>query len=678
MTAGATAKYASFAELIDSISRPPPQTPLASDEAERLRYCTSQAAVQARQAEVAEKARLVDPGDKNNGKQSLRVVLARLAADPADEKAWENIVTVAPFAGKSAHFTKILLAHLYGRFQNEFPPPVLDAMRTQAAAYPEYLGGGTENHIAMQRVSATIFGAAYPDMKTCYGISGKELEALGAQWVQNYGRTVFHTSMKEYLSLIYLGVHNEIWLTAAEYAPTESLRLMSLAMLDWIWTDLAINSHLGQVLPPATRAKTMLDRAAQTTYPNTHAQWLAWLYWGDLHSRSGSDELAPAGRAISPGASIKDMMRDNEGFQTAIVPSCSKTLPNEIIRNIGAKNIALPYMLLQSRPHGNMIGALAANAFLKQKERGGEQILRNHLRSVYVARNYAMSGGYFRLDESGDNEPVKHVFPSALVYRSTDTLNGIIVSHPYWYAGSPHGNEEEAASVFGLDCWLGKSPFEQLVHWENTVIYLYDIPDSDPYVEQEKAEAAGKWTSARLEKPLQNVCIYVPESIDETRQTDWGWFLREGDVYIAVRPAGARRAEWQHCTNEVQAGYKRLVLEGSPLGLILEAGDAREYGTANAFIEKVGAAKLNVSKLTGQKEIQYVSSRHIPFRLRYNNQSGFPDAWVEGVKLDFEQWPICASPYVTSRDGVLNVNDGLRGFTIDWHADYPSYRYYDK
>jgi hypothetical protein len=206
-------------------------------------------------------------------------------------------------------------------------------------------------------------------------------------------------------------------------------------------------------------------------------------------------------------------------------------------------------------------------------------------------------------------------------------------------------------------------------------MYLYDIPAIDPTVAGAKKKEAAKWTDSRRLNPFPNVCVYVPESIDETRRTVWGWLLREGDVYVALRPVNASKAEWQTCTNEVQKGYKRLVLTGSRLGLIVETGDAAEYGDVETFIARIAAAAVDVSRLA-DKRIDYVSSRGIPFSLRLNDASWFPHASIKGVPLDFEQWPICESPYVKSRAGTLDVNDGRSGFRVAWRDNVPVYTSY--
>ncbi|MDH5414527.1 MAG: hypothetical protein OEW87_10345, partial [Flavobacteriaceae bacterium] len=110
--------------------------------------------------------------------------------------------------------------------------------------------------------------------------------------------------------------------------------------------------------------------------------------------------------------------------------------------------------------------------------------------------------------------------------------------------------------------------------------------------------------------------------------------------------------------------------------LIVEMGDAREYGDAEKFIAKIGNTQLDLSNLKSKRQLRYVSTRGIPFDLRFNDKQWYPIAKVKGVSLDFNRWPVCESPYVSSRDGVLSVNDGLKGFKVDWSGDTPKYTNY--
>ncbi|MCX7017289.1 MAG: hypothetical protein NTW86_32795 [Candidatus Sumerlaeota bacterium] len=679
-----------FEDLVGRVDAAAPRAAIDPEDDQLRAYRVSPQAIEARKQEVADAVRQIDPGEKESGKQSLRVAAARLQRDPSDQASLRAILRAAPYTGYNAHFTKLALAQIYGRFGASLPAPVLEALRAQAEAYDEYLGGGTENHIGMKRVAAMVFGEVFPEMKTATGLSGAELAREAVDWMRRYGREVYHSSMAEYLSPIYLGCHNEIWLTAYEYARTDEARLMSRAMLDWIWTDLAINSHLGQVLPPMPRDKLMIRLGPQMTYPNAHIQWLSWLYWGDERSRPGVEPLPPYMAEITPNRPIKGVFDDlAPGLQTAIVPSISKLIPNDVIRNIGAKRVPTPYRLLQSRADPAILLATAKKA--NAKTPADDAARRYTLRSVYVAQDYGIGAGYFVADP--EKESLKHVTPNGIVYKSDDALNRIQVCHPYWYTAV---KDEKTGKELGLDDWSGTSPFDQCLHWDNTVIHLFNIPENDPYstaanaqdiytTERRKtdggsdadaSQGAKKWASERTPQCIRAACVYVPASIDEKQQTAWGWLLRENDVYIAVRPFGAERTEWQTCDSLPQAGHERLALYGSLMGVVIEVGARGEYGSAEAFADKVGKAPLDLSKLAAEKEVSYVSSRGTPLRLRYASRGGFPDAWVDGAALDFANWPVCESPFVACRDGVLDVNDGKNGFTIDWSADDPAYAYY--
>jgi hypothetical protein len=54
-----------------------------------------------------------------------------------------------------------------------------------------------------------------------------------------------------------------------------------------------------------------------------------------------------------------------------------------------------------------------------------------------------------------------------------------------------------------------------------------------------------------------------------------------------------------------------------------------------------------------------------------------PEAAVNGTRLDFDRWPISESPYLTSAEGVLEVNDGHNAVRIDWRGQTPAYTYYE-
>ncbi len=86
---------------------------------------------------------------------------------------------------------------------------------------------------------------------------------------------------------------------------------------------------------------------------------------------------------------------------------------------------------------------------------------------------------------------------------------------------------------------------------------------------------------------------------------------------------------------------------------------------------------IDTSRLPSAKAVDYTSSLGHRLSVAHIPDTWLPDASVNGTQLDFSQWPISESPYVSSKDPVLDVNDGRSGFTIDWSGAHPIYTHYD-
>jgi len=290
------------------------------------------------------------------------------------------------------------------------------------------------------------------------------------------------------------------------------------------------------------------------------------------------------------------------------------------------------------------------------------------LRSVYVDRHYAIGAGYHR--KSLDNPIIRNALPFDVVWESVHPRNRLVVANPYWYTAR---KREDSEQLWGRDDWAGWSPFGQMAHWENAMIYLFDIPENDPYAGNTFGKGSSLWSSKRTPECIQAAHVYVPETMTGKIETPAGWFLRDGGVYVAIRPLQAG-SYWEQGGN---AGYERLVVPGALTGVAIEVGDEAEYGSFEAFQERIGQASLDLSHLETDKRVVYRSTRGHTIDLRHNPDDWRPIASVNGTCLDFDRWPICESPYVTCRDGVLSVNDGKQGIRIDWRGEFPVYTSYD-
>ena len=231
---------------------------------------------------------------------------------------------------------------------------------------------------------------------------------------------------------------------------------------------------------------------------------------------------------------------------------------------------------------------------------------------------------------------------------------------------------DQSDALLGSDDWSGTSPFFQMVHWENSAILLFDLPKDDPYAGQAEGNNP-KWTSSRPSKLIQRAHAYIPDTMDEVVTNEHGVFLRAGNVYIGIRPLGGR-AFWEDGGHE---GYRRLVIEGDLVGAAVEVGDQAEFKSFSQFQERVSKADLDTSQLQKEKRVRYCSTRNHDLDIRFNSEDWRPIASVNGVKLDFDRWPTCESPYLTCRDGVMDINDGTSGFKVNWQDDLPEYTYYE-
>ncbi|MCF7847586.1 MAG: hypothetical protein K9M45_01955 [Kiritimatiellales bacterium] len=578
-------------------------------------------------------------------------ILARLVTGKADKECIEYLPRGARYHGKDSMFGISSLARILAACEEQLPEEVVEDIRKQVVQYPDFLSGGTENHRAMKRAAGLIFGERWPDDIFHHGISGRELADVCRKFARDYGHGIYASSMHEYLSPVYHAANTAPWMTVAEYAQDEETRLLARAIVDWMMADLALNCHLGSIIPPLNRCKAQLKG-----YPGHSRLGLAqtmstaWLYWGiDV------DDIAVS--ASIDSASVP--LHAQSGY-----------LPHSVIRNLGAKRVALPYTVRQSRASKGRMEAVAANAYgyqARTESEDGAPEDRYNLRSVYLDRDYALGAGYFR--ENIFDPFYRTSIPFGAVWRSGDEYARLVVGHPYWYVNyKPKAWEESSPE----DMWSGMSPFQQMVHCENAAVFLFNIPAVDPY-KGTRLRWGPSWARpAPAEHPLQSCFAYYPESIDEKIRAADGFFLREGDVYIALRPLSGE-AEWSGCAVR---GYARIDMPGALTGCVVELGNRPEYGSFKKFQERVAAAKLDTTALASEKKVVYRSTRGHRLEIKYNEHGWMPRAAVDGKPLDYEHWPICESPYMVCRGSVLEVNDGKQGLTINWKGDVPVYTEY--
>lgn len=651
----ATVSAAGFDDLLARVQGAEGASPPPPELDARLAADTSDEAVEHRKRLIVESGAEAPANWKApSGKHTFDVAACRLKLDPDDETAWAYLPRGMAFRGQGDTFGRSQLSRIVRQFEDHIPADLREPLREDIIDYDGYLKGGTENHVAMRRTAGLLLAEMYPDATYHHDLTGEQLIAQLLKYMRDYGHAIYETSMAEYLSPIYHAVNTAPWLNVTELADSAEARITARAVLDWMLLDHAVNSAHGVIMPPVQREKGYLHGTYQRSYATAPSQWTGWLYWGAGNTPRDEESFRQEKYvAAKPGGTWVRMH------------AVSDWTPHRVIRNIGAKRVALPYMLWQSRGDWPCVEWSHVNEFGRPHGAArGDGNPRYQLRSVYIARDYAIGCGYYT--QNLEDPILRNHIPFGISWRTGDDENLLRFVHPYWYTARVN---EEGQAPLGRDDWLGISPFMRMVHWENAAIVLCDIPEHDPFADQIPDRGSDKFYSERTPECIQELHFYAPATVDERIKEGGVVFLREGGVYLAIRPL-AGEARWE---DALWPGWWRLVIPGALTGAAVEVGDTEEFGSFETFRAKVLATQAALEDGVAS----FTTTRGHDLTLAFREGSWLPDATVNGASLDFDRWPTCESPWLTVRDRVLDANDGREGFTIDFTGDLPAYEYYE-
>lgn len=195
-------------------------------------------------------------------------------------------------------------------------------------------------------------------------------------------------------------------------------------------------------------------------------------------------------------------------------------------------------------------------------------------RYIYRRPDYAIGSGFteFYPDEFHvqDHNAVN------ILYRSDGEWAFIDTHHPYWRSNTRewgHGNN---------------SPFGQMAQHKSAAIAIYNIPETDPWEERGRPD----WPALRnqhYDNLIQEVYVRYPKSIDEVIEED-GWvFLREGSVYIAIRPLREYTIETNPVGTEVggdvATNFNAIRTTSAQTGFVYDVATEAEYASFAVFRE---------------------------------------------------------------------------------------------
>jgi hypothetical protein len=289
------------------------------------------------------------------------------------------------------------------------------------------------------------------------------------------------------------------------------------------------------------------------------------------------------------------------------------------------------------------------------------------MRYVYRNEFYAMGSGFFRYAPRG-----YYVFYTAfrLVYKSPDLYNFLECYHPYW-----RSNDRS---------WRGlNSPFQQWAQHKGTAIALFNIPTADPWAGLGRSD----WQALRDDhsnKLIREALLRYPKSIDQKTEANAWIFLREGDVYIAIRPLKAYTID----TNYSQAGEEFSVVRSAfaQTGFVFDIATKGEFATFEAFQAAVNQNPLVVDwdqlsvTYTNVKDDSLTATWNPP---KYDVPEGErvlvrPDITVNGAVVPIDSDFINAkavmkSPTLELVDRVLRLQTPAGQLEVDWRGMVPKF-----
>ena len=593
------------------------------------------------------------------GKHGLSKAIARLESNPHDEAALTYISNVLEHRHQSM-FAFPGMALALCRYWDSFNEEQLKQIQSQLERLAKadkvdgqgFLLHGTENHATMMWASAFLFGQLFPDAQWVNGMTSGDLMDEMKERLRKMFKNMYQKGYAEYLSSTYEVVMNFPVEILLEYAKDPEMKAIAEAFMLYKWSLLSLNNFEGYIVAPYSRMFVQQDHAP-TEMKVSATSYYNWLMWG----------WGPATNNLK----ITDFT-DHPETNYALFSALSNVKPDTIFFRL-ADSRNSPFSLKSS-----------ASTFGEY----GTGVPHMVMRKVYRDKTYAIGTGNFRwvpgFDYADDNYN-----GFSIAWSSPDRFNYIGCFHPYWYSDGD-------TATLTPDTWdKGNiSPFQQTAHYENTVIILFNIPNTDPYPNSPNP-IKWTWRDGHANHLIQRGMLRYPKSIDEKIEEGNWIFLREGKTYIGIRPLKSYY-ERTNLTNNGCDDFNIIKSDHAKTGFIFELGTEDEFGDFLKFRKQLLKNKISID--WEQMIVKYTNSRKNKLEIQY--QSGLPIAPVsflpvtlerkevkglaESVpsvringkcEISYEQWPMIESPYVKMNDSILIIDDGQSKIVVNWTGDYP-------
>jgi hypothetical protein len=593
------------------------------------------------------------PEEGINTKFGIFAAAARLKVNPDDAKTIDYIThyydSVPP--GVPGYWTSMAgVAWTLGKYWNNFTHEQREHLKNRLKGLSNIASHGTENHALCQSSAGYLFAQYWPNEQGWLNgqLTSKQLADSTRNNLMAVMRSLYDKGYNENLSTSYAAVHLFPYYVLFDCATDPLMKNAANAAIHFHVTNLAANHYEGIVIPPFNRENAPQRNTYTQGLPWVPTlQWNYWLYWGDVQNRIpvGSDFITNAENRYLVFAALSDW-----------------TPPTAI--NSLAQGQTVPYELTAAAANFGFWGSAGPS----QCER-----------YVYRDKCFAMGSGHFQYFP---DEYYVDYNAFGIVFKSNDPFNYIDCYHPYWRSNTR--------------LWRGvNSPFMQMAQHKGTAIILFNIPAADPWANRGRDD----WKAMRdkhYQQLIQEALLRYPKSIDQKVEVN-GWiFLREGGVYIAIRPLKpytidanytnliTKKGNYEdHFTDAIREF--QVVRSASPkTGFVIDIATKDEFASFEAFQKAVrrnkltaDMDKLSVSYTNLQGNILTSTWNTPNYDVPKETQMMVrPDILVDGREVTVDKDFINGKAVIKSTsvelvDRVLRVHSPAGKLVVDWRGEMP-------
>ena len=486
------------------------------------------------------------------------------------------------------------------------------------------LDGGTENHKTMWRTTALLYSQLFPEGAKISGHSLAEAENMTTSMIRDYLKLCLHVGNGEYDSRIYYPHSIEAFLNLYDFSTKASTKLMAKTALDFYLATAGLKMIDG----------TLAGASKRGYFP-------------------GSEPNELESMTLAWGA---ETSRNMENAEITLHQATTSYRPNQVLYNLMNKNVPLPFEARMARPFYHMD---SANRFQE---------------TFYASESFGLGSVAMTVVDN----PTQQIVWSLIAKGSEGPL-AFGGGHPRYLSANGH------------------SPYQQNVQSKSTLLVMVGqtgkMPaQPDAYQAQRAKHAAEKLV--KINAPNMQDSASIAQFLEDSKSGAAAWFLlpksvevleKQGKVfieanqtYISIHPfADYFWFDWQPPQEEkvyrMLQTHKVLVIPGDKTGFVVDVAEKEKYSTLNEFTEQVlKNTNLDLSQIKKDSKVIYTSLLNETIEMTYENTRLRAQGKINGEALDYDNWAnggVYQSPYLTIKDGVMQVSDGEKGYEVDMNGE---------